>query len=139
MFADVKGRIIHKILQQEIEKPELRDAAERMVKNEIDLFKNNNIADELVEEVVSDLSRLYDSENFLEIKNFSDYHNEFEVYTKESNYFLYGIIDKLIFEGKKGRWYRVVPPCGMSRGGIRTGKSPKTVQPFLPCKLFFII
>lgn len=101
MFADVKGRIIHKILQQEIEKPELRDAAERMVKNEIDLFKNNNIADELVEEVVSDLSRLYDSENFLEIKNFSDYHNEFEVYTKESNYFLYGIIDKLIFEGKK--------------------------------------
>lgn len=101
MFADVKGRTIHRILQQEIEKQELRETVERMVKSEQAIFENDNLAEEFIEEIVFDLALFYDSENFAEIRKFDNYRNEFEVYTKEGNYFLYGIIDKLIFDKKK--------------------------------------
>jgi ATP-dependent helicase/nuclease subunit A len=102
MFGDVKGRVIHKILQQEIEKDDLKEAAEKMIKEETDIFNyNNKFFNELTEEIVSDLIHFYESKSFAEIKKNKNYHSEFEVYTKEGDYFLYGIIDRLIFEEKR--------------------------------------
>ena len=102
MFGDVKGRVIHKILQQEIEKDDLKEAAEKMIKEETDIFNDDNkLFNELTEEIVSDLIHFYESKSFAEIKKNKNYRSEFEIYTKEGDYFLYGIIDRLIFDEKK--------------------------------------
>ncbi|OGU49219.1 MAG: hypothetical protein A2080_12575 [Ignavibacteria bacterium GWC2_36_12] len=102
MFSDIKGRVIHKILQQETEKSELRETAVRIIKEETDVFNNdNNLFDELTDEIVSDLLHFYESDTFSEIKKRSNYSSEVEIYTKEKDYFLYGIIDRLIFDKDK--------------------------------------
>ena len=102
MFSDIKGRVIHKILQQETEKSELRETAVRIIKEETDVFNNdNNLFDELTDEIVSDLIHFYESDTFSEIKKKSNYSSEFEIYTKEKDYFLYGIIDRLMFDKEK--------------------------------------
>jgi ATP-dependent helicase/nuclease subunit A len=102
MFGDIRGRVIHKILQQEIQKDNLREITEKMIKEETDIFNNDNkLFNDLTDEIVSDLIRFYESGSFSEMKKNKNYRSEFEVYTKEDDYFLYGIIDRLIFEEKK--------------------------------------
>jgi len=102
MFGDVKGRVIHKILQQEIDKSDLKETAEKIIKDESDIFNyDSKLFGELASEIVSDLLNFYDSKTFTEIKQGKNYHSEFEIYTKESDYFLFGIIDRLIIDGEK--------------------------------------
>ncbi len=101
MFGDVKGRAIHKILQQEIDKSDLKETAEKMIKQEAIFNNDNKLFGELTSEIVSDLLNFYESKSYTEIKQGKDYRSEFEVYTKESDYFLYGIIDRLIIDEKK--------------------------------------
>ena len=102
MFGDIKGRIIHKILQQEIDESDLTEATEKMMREEADVFNNDNkLSEELTNEILSDLLNFYESKSFNEINKSKNYRSEFEIYTRESDYFLYGIIDRLIIEEKK--------------------------------------
>ena len=66
----------------------------------------------VVEQLLSDISEkeiselvisFYNSEKFTQLQRFSDYKNEAEIYLNEKDYYLYGIIDKLIIAGKKIR------------------------------------
>ncbi|MEO8398808.1 MAG: 3'-5' exonuclease, partial [Ignavibacteriaceae bacterium] len=98
-FAEVKGRIIHKILQNNLNKSELENFAEAEIKDEISLLElDEQIRFSLLKEIVDNLITFYNSQTFKLINSFKNYKNEFEIYVKENDYYLYGIIDKLVIE-----------------------------------------
>ncbi len=100
--AELKGKLIHIILQKEIKSEDfdvyLNTALdETNYQNEIsDKVKTN-----LKEDIKNDLNLFYQSDIYSEINSYKNYKNEFEVYLKENDYYLYGIIDKIIFEKNK--------------------------------------
>jgi len=98
-MSDIKGRIIHKILQEEVDKEDLKDAVDDLIKDEVEDTESDLQA--FKDDIVSDLNKFYDSDSFSEISKFYDYKSEFEIYTKEDNYFLFGIIDRIAFKDNK--------------------------------------
>lgn len=96
--SDIKGSLIHFLLEKEFKKEELEDElANYLIKkgyeeNEINYFKRD---------ILTDLYKFFNSDIYNFISNHPDYKNEFEVYIKYDSAFLYGIIDKIIFsEGR---------------------------------------
>ena len=101
-FSDVKGRIIHKLLQKEINKSECEEFIIESLKNELDVFDYNEIIlSELKSKILGLMTIFLDSSFYRELKLYKNFRNEFEIYIKENDYFLYGIIDKLIIEENK--------------------------------------
>jgi ATP-dependent helicase/nuclease subunit A len=96
-YGDVKGRIIHRILQKNISPSELQIEGDKIIDGEL---KDLNIAsgdeNKLRRSVNNDLSRYYNSEIYKYLNGFTEFNNEFNLYTAEKDYFLFGIIDKLI-------------------------------------------
>jgi len=98
-FSDVKGRIIHSILQKEIGMNQFDNFIEDAIINEISGSSIDEKRKEIFKKDIStDLINFYKSNVYSELKNFQNYFNEYEIYTKENDYFLYGIIDKLIID-----------------------------------------
>jgi ATP-dependent helicase/nuclease subunit A len=100
-YSTVKGRLIHKALQDEINIQNLESFINSNLRlsNKIILLDEEHSA-ALKYEVINELSSFYSSSVFKELKAFKNYKNEFEVYTNEKDYFLYGIIDKVVFGNK---------------------------------------
>ncbi|MBN1299727.1 MAG: UvrD-helicase domain-containing protein [Melioribacteraceae bacterium] len=97
--SDIKGRIIHKLLEMETGPEDLKSSVENLIKVDYNLDNiSNNI---LVESVTDKLSVYFKSDIYKEIKSFDKYENELELYLKRNDYYLYGIIDKLIFAKDK--------------------------------------
>jgi ATP-dependent helicase/nuclease subunit A len=102
IFADVKGRVIHKILQSEISEDLLDEYITRSLKDELSLLQpGEDRLSQLKENISNDVKKFYKSSSFSYIQSFKNSKNEYRVYVKEKNYFLYGIIDKLILSGNK--------------------------------------
>jgi ATP-dependent helicase/nuclease subunit A len=100
-YSAVKGRVIHKILQNEIE---IRNI-ENFIDSNLELSNKNfqfekEYSSELKNEIIKEISIFYSSNIYKELKNFKVYKNELEVYSGQKDYFLYGIIDKAVFENK---------------------------------------
>ncbi len=101
-LADVKGRIIHKILQNEIRENELNEFITANLTNELGSFDySEENAVRLKEDILNDIKNFYGSLFFAELSSYKNYKNEYEIYIKENDYFLYGIIDKLIVAENK--------------------------------------
>ncbi|MGA7722105.1 MAG: UvrD-helicase domain-containing protein [Ignavibacteriaceae bacterium] len=97
--ADIKGRAIHKLLQKDVPAEQFEDNINNILKIETDPFETGEkVISSLKTEIISELDKYYKSAVYKEINKFRDYRNEYEVYAKENNYYLYGIIDKLIFK-----------------------------------------
>ncbi len=102
--ANVKGTIVHKILEEETSIDQLRIRISQLLEK----FDNNLSEDERrksSDTIYKLLSNYYSSQIYKEIQNYSKYENEFEIYSKVDDYFIFGIIDKVIFDGKKVRIY----------------------------------
>ncbi|AFN73574.1 hypothetical protein MROS_0330 [Melioribacter roseus P3M-2] len=93
-YADVKGRIIHAILEKETEYENIEKAVSELLERE-------TVPDSMKENLLSDLRKYYASNTYKELKSFKTYLNEAEFYTQEGNNYLYGIIDKLIIDNDK--------------------------------------
>ncbi len=98
----MKGIIIHKILQNEVSDSSLETFIKDSLKIELDIFEySEKISSALKEDILNDIKTFYKSTFYKSLKSFGNYKNEFEIYIKERDYFLYGIIDKLILEDNK--------------------------------------
>jgi ATP-dependent helicase/nuclease subunit A len=100
--SEIKGRIIHKALQKEIKSKFLED----IILNDINIsyanhFETADAKQFFVEDLLTILTSYYNSTEYGYLKNFVDYKNEMEIYLKEDNYYLFGIIDKLILADRK--------------------------------------
>ncbi|MCH8325546.1 MAG: UvrD-helicase domain-containing protein, partial [Bacteroidetes bacterium] len=99
---ELKGKLIHNILQKEIKYDELDNYLNSVLNEKnFQLILNDKIKNSLKEDIKNDLRGFYEAPIFSEINSHKNYTNEFELYLKENDYYLYGIIDKIIFEDNK--------------------------------------
>lgn len=101
-YSRVKGTIIHKILSEDTPENEITTKAELYLKKFIGVEEwDENLVSNLKTEIVSVLLNYYKSKTHLIIKSFSNYKNEFEVYHQQDDFYLFGIIDKLIIDNER--------------------------------------
>ncbi len=96
-FVKFKGQLIHYILRKNISKENLSEFVEEKLKNNF----NEAILESLRPEIMNDLICFYDSNEFKSIDSFINYKNEFEAYLKVEDFYLFGIIDKIIIGDSK--------------------------------------
>ena len=92
------GKLIHRILEKEVF-PETYDDFIKTIQESGLESLNFNISD--FEKLQNDLSHYFASSTYQRIKNYQNFKNEFEIYVKDKDHFLHGIIDKIVFENKK--------------------------------------
>ena len=102
VMADLRGSIIHEALEKEIPASEIegfiRDITRRsMAYGKIDKEK----FDRMEHFIIEDLKKFYESQSYQKLKSFERYKNEFEVYAAEEDYFLYGIVDKIVYDNDR--------------------------------------
>ncbi len=97
--AETKGKLIHSILEKDL------------AIGEVELFLQNYFGAQKLKTsqehvaniqtiLVNELSKFYSSEIYKQLKNEENYKNEFQVYLKEKDFYLFGIIDKVIFSDR---------------------------------------
>ena len=101
-FAQIKGTVVHRLLSEEITEAELSAKVDIYLKNMIDKVKwQSNQFSHLKRDIIDDLLNYFKSKNYSFIKELADYRNEFEIYHQHKDYYIYGIIDKLIIAKDK--------------------------------------
>lgn len=93
-FSKLKGQIIHYILRKNKNPEEAGSIVHQKFGEKFDL----DVSGPLVQEIIAELNDYYSSEQYQFISAFPNFRNEFEVYIKEQDYFLFGILDKLIID-----------------------------------------
>ena len=96
-YSRLKGKIIHYALRKNLSIGDIQSFVENRLRNTF----SDEIPQKLREDIVMDLLKLYDSDEFRYINSYQNHQNEFEVYLKEGDYYLFGILDKLIIDSKK--------------------------------------
>ena len=98
--SDMKGRIIHKILELDVHPDELNDMIKSEIKNEFPDYSNIK-TETFIEQINYSLNKYYSTPIYEKIKSFSLYKNEYELYYKFNEDYLYGVIDKVVFDEEK--------------------------------------
>jgi ATP-dependent helicase/nuclease subunit A len=94
----LKGRVIHKLLEENINKKDLNNQIQLILdKEKISLDEKKALSNEIQQS----LNNYITSDMFKEISSAKNFKNEYEVYLKMDEFYLYGRIDKVIFEDNK--------------------------------------
>ncbi len=102
LFSEVKGSIIHEILQNELKEKEIESFLVNKIEAELNFYeKSSELKESLKNEIIDELNGYYKSSTFEFVNSLKNSKNEFEIYVKENDYYLYGIIDKLVIEDEK--------------------------------------
>jgi ATP-dependent helicase/nuclease subunit A len=100
--SKIKGRLIHKILQSKTSTAEVEKAVNKLLKNENILVEElNHSAKQVEEDIVKSVFTYLESKENRFLNSFKNFKNEFEVYCKEGDFYLFGIIDKVVFTKNK--------------------------------------
>jgi ATP-dependent helicase/nuclease subunit A len=94
----LKGRVIHKLLEENINIEDLNNQI-RFILDKEKISPNEKQV--LFKEIFHDLNNFISSDMFKEISSAKNFKNEYEVYLKMDEFYLYGRIDKVIFEDNK--------------------------------------
>lgn len=101
-YSALKGSIIHKILQDEIPLNLLDETIQKEIKRAISVSEyNEQDVHSLIGRISTEITEFYRSEAYKDLMQFPNYHNEYEIYSKERDDYLFGIVDKLILEKNK--------------------------------------
>ena len=92
------GKIFHKVMEESISSEKLDD----FIKNRLEFNLDNTLnPKKIIERLKTDLGKYYQSKTWQMISTYQNYKNEFEIYVREKDYYLHGIIDKIIFSENK--------------------------------------
>jgi ATP-dependent helicase/nuclease subunit A len=97
-YSDVKGRVIHKILEKQYSLPAINEKINSLIEIELGPVNTKSVIDNIRNSILVTLENYYNSETFKNLSAYQQYQNEVELYCKVDDYFLYGIIDKLILD-----------------------------------------
>lgn len=96
-YAEIKGSIIHEILQFDVNENNINEFIKEKIKMKTPLDEySESTAVKLAEEISDEVKSFYSSKVYNKIKKFNNFHNEQQLYVKKEDYFLFGIIDKLL-------------------------------------------
>ncbi len=98
-YAQLKGKLIHAVLKEEVVREELSEYLTTSLS--LELFSSDSQKNDFQISLMKELDRYYSSDMYQTISKSDNYKNEFEVYCEEKEHYLYGIIDKLIIEKDK--------------------------------------
>ena len=101
--ANEKGSIIHSLLESETGIDDAKGELDRILTEKYADKLSGGLKNDFISKLVSLISVYKESKTFKFISSFSDFRNEFELYVKENDYFLFGIIDKIIFDKERGK------------------------------------
>ncbi len=96
-LSKLKGQVIHYLLRKYNNFNDVISYFDQKSRNNF----NREISDSLMEEIKNELNVFYSSSEYDFIKSFPNFRNEFEAYIKKEDYYLFGILDKLIIDEKK--------------------------------------
>ncbi len=96
-FSKYKGQLVHYYLRKNLS----REATTDFIKSRMNNNFSSSSSESLINDFVKDLGDFFDSDEFKLINSFKNYRNEFEAYLKVEDYYLFGILDKLIIDDKK--------------------------------------
>jgi len=98
LFAAVKGKVIHALLKENVTIENLEFSIDKHINYE-------NLSEHEKAKLVRNIKMLMElylnSKSYLLISDFNNYKNEYEIYCEEGEHYLYGIIDKVIFNNNK--------------------------------------
>lgn len=97
--ANMQGSIIHKLLEEEICLEKLENRIEQLLQTNLQSTAKIGLKKTKLE-ILSLVNNYYNSEIYKQISSFQNFRNEYEIYIKQKDFYLYGIIDKLIVENK---------------------------------------
>ncbi len=101
-YSALKGSIIHKLLQEEIPLNLLDETTQKEIKRAIGVSEyNEQGVQSLSGQISTEIKEFYSSDAYKDLMRFRNYHNEYEIYSKHGDYYLFGIVDKLIIEENK--------------------------------------
>jgi len=98
-YAQLRGKIIHAVLKNDLKNNEMYNFVVNMVS--VDEALTGKSFEFFVGEIIKDIEQYYKSKIYNEIISLKNSKNEFEIYCREGNHYLYGIVDKLIIENNK--------------------------------------
>lgn len=98
-YAQLKGKLIHTVLKEEVSREELSKYL--MTHLSLESFSNDSERNDFQISLLKEIEKYYGSNTYQTISKSDNYKNEFEVYCEEKEHYLYGIIDKLIIEKDK--------------------------------------
>lgn len=95
--ANVQGSIIHKLLEEETIRENLGNRVEELLLLSSGMLSANELKEAKLA-IITMINNYYDSDIYRSISSFDNYRNEYEIYIKQKDFYLYGIIDKIIIE-----------------------------------------
>jgi ATP-dependent helicase/nuclease subunit A len=96
--GSLKGRIIHSLLEEKFTGEDIYDKVKIKLENEnIAITEKTN----LINDIAEDLNNYYNSKTFKDIISAEYYQNEYELYIRENDFYLHGILDKVIFSDNR--------------------------------------
>ncbi|MEO8231402.1 MAG: UvrD-helicase domain-containing protein, partial [Ignavibacteriota bacterium] len=96
--SSLYGRLFHKAMEKSINPEQINQFIEDEFGTD---KKDERITEILIQRLNDDLKAFRNAKIFSQIVNAKNYKNEFEIYTADNDYFLHGIIDKIIFAENK--------------------------------------
>ena len=96
-LGNVVGSVIHSVLEKGIPLDKLNESIPKLIRKENSTVLLTAENKSVLANEIRDLVKLfYLSESYKQISKYSNFLNEAEFYKKENDFYLYGIIDKLI-------------------------------------------
>ena len=92
------GRLFHKAMEKSFYPNQIEDFIDDEFRSEL---KDERFSEILLQKLQSDLINFSRSRIFSFISSAENYKNEFEIYVADRDYYLHGIIDKIIFKKNK--------------------------------------
>lgn len=101
-ISQIKGTIIHRLLCEEVQEAKISEKVDLYFSS---MFNSPQLSElpleKLKYDIVETMLRYLRSDAYRWINNFDNYKNEFEIYCQHLDYYLFGIIDKLIFDSNR--------------------------------------
>ena len=96
--ANIQGSIIHQILEEEVSRENLKERVVEVLSSNSGNFNKDDLI-KIKLNIVNMIEKYYDSSIYKKLSQFKNYRNEYEIYIKQNDFYLYGIIDKLVLDG----------------------------------------
>ncbi len=101
-FSSLRGRLVHKILKSDVNSDSVEKVVNQLLKSESYITERDALLTSYDKKEIVDYIKNFTSSNeYSYLNNFNNFRNEFEVYCKQSDVYLFGIIDKVIFTANK--------------------------------------
>lgn len=91
------GKVVHRILELDANEEKFDDILNSFG---ISHQKDGDFYKSLLQRLKNEIGNYYNSKTYREIKLRNNFSNEFEIYLKENDYYLNGIIDRITFDEK---------------------------------------